>query len=135
MATDYEMLLKRGVKNLPEIVVETSRFEVPKVKGHIQGNKTIISNINDIVNSISRPAAHLVKFLLKELATPGELKGNFLVLGTKVSASRINEKINEYVQKYVICPVCKKPDTKLKKEGDFMFISCQACGAKKSIKE
>ena len=132
---EYEELLKRGMKLLPDVVVEVSRFEIPKVRGHLQGNKTIVSNINQIVETLRRPIAHLVKFLLKELAAPGEVKGNFLVLGTKISASRINEKIDEYVKRYVICPVCKKPDTKLKKEGDFMFISCQACGAKKVIKE
>jgi translation initiation factor 2 subunit 2 len=132
---DYEAILKRGLKQLPEVVVETSRFEIPKVRGHLQGNKTIISNINEIVETLRRPAEHLVKFLLKELATPGELKKNFLVLGTKISASRINEKIEEYVNKYVICPECKKPDTKLRKEGGFTFIICQACGAKKSVRE
>lgn len=131
----YETLLKRGMKQLPEVVVEISRFETPKVKGHIQGNKTIISNINEIVEKLRRPAAHIVKFLLKELATPGEIRGNFLVLGTKISASRVNEKLEEYVQRYVICPECKKPDTKLKKEGGFTFIICQACGAKKTVKE
>ncbi|HME86959.1 MAG TPA: translation initiation factor IF-2 subunit beta [Candidatus Nanoarchaeia archaeon] len=132
---DYEKLLKRGMKELPEIVVETSRFEVPKVMGHMQGNKTIISNINQIVETLRRPSAHVVKFLLKELATPGEIKGNFLVLGTKTPASRINEKLQLYVQRYVICSECKKPDTKLKKEGGFLFMTCQACGAKKSVKE
>lgn len=131
----YQELLKRGLKELPEVVIETSRFEVPKVKGHIQGNKTVISNINEIVEYLRRSSAHVVKFLLKELATPGEIKGNFLVLGTKTPASRINDKISEYVQKYVMCPVCKRPDTKLKKDGNFIFINCQACGARKAIKE
>ena len=135
MIADYQELLKRGIKQLPEVAEEISRFEVPKVKGHIQGNKTIVSNINEIVEKLRRPAAHIVKFLLKELAAPGEIKGNFFVIGTKISASRINEKLTGYVDKFVICPVCKKPDTKLKKEGDFIFISCQACGARKSVKE
>lgn len=132
---NYEATLKRGLKQLPDIVVEVSRFETPKVRGHIQGNKTIISNINEIVTTLRRPAAHIVKFLQKELAAPGEIKGAFLIFGTKISAQRINEKIEEYVKKYVICPECKKPDTKLKKEGDFLFIVCQACGAKKTVKE
>jgi translation initiation factor 2 subunit 2 len=133
--TNYEELLKRGIKQLPPVIVETSRFEVPKVMGHIQGNKTIISNITQIADTIRRPVEHLVKFLLKELATPGEVRKNFMILGTKMSASRINEKIEEYVKKYVICPECKKPDTKLKKESGFIFIICQACGAKKTVKE
>jgi len=132
---DYEKLLKRGMKKLPEVVAEVARFEVPKTRGHIQGNKTIISNINQIAETLRRPVAHLIKFLLKELAAPGEIKKQFFIIGTKVSASRINEKIEAYVSKYVICPECKKPDTKLKKESGFMFIACQACGAKKTVKE
>ena len=79
MSSDYDKLLKRGIKQLPEVVEEVSRFEIPKVKGHIQGNKTIISNINEIVEKLRRPSAHIVKFLLKELAAPGEIKGNFFV--------------------------------------------------------
>lgn len=135
MEMSYEELLKKGIKNLPEVTAEKSRFEVPKVKGHIQGNKTVISNINDITEIIRRPAEHLLKFLLKELAAPGELKNNLLIIGTKISASRVNEKLSEYVAKFVICPECKKPDTKLKKEGGFTFISCQACGARKCVRE
>lgn len=134
-SANYEELLKKGMKNLPEIAVETLRFEVPKVRGHLQGNKTVISNINEITEIIRRSAEHLLKFLLKELAAPGELKRNLLIIGTKISASRVNEKLNEYVNKFVICPECKKPDTKLKKEGGFTFIICQACGAKRCVKE
>jgi translation initiation factor 2 subunit 2 len=132
---EYEQLLKRGMKQLPEVVAEVSRFEVPKVLGHIQGNKTIISNIQQIADTLRRPVEHIVKFLLKELAAPGEVKKSFFVIGTKMPAARINEKLELYVSKYVICPECKKPDTKLKKEGGFLFITCQACGAKKAVKE
>jgi translation initiation factor 2 subunit 2 len=64
------------------------------------------------------------------LATPGELKKKALIIGTKTSASRINEKINNYVNKYVLCKECGKPDTKLTKDGDITFLKCMVCGAK-----
>jgi len=35
----YEELLKRARKELPELSEEVGRFEVPKVRGHIQGNR------------------------------------------------------------------------------------------------
>ena len=44
MALDYENMLKEGKSKLPEISVSKERFEVPKVKGHIEGNKTIIES-------------------------------------------------------------------------------------------
>ncbi len=131
---NYEELLERGMKNLPEIAKETFRFEIPKVRGHIEGNKTIISNMNQIADILHRPKEHILKYLQKELATPGEFKGSILVFGTKISASRINEKIEQYTKEYVLCKECGKPDTKLFKESDFLFVKCQACGAKHSVK-
>lgn len=124
-----------GKKQLPERVLAKERFEIPKVVGHIQGNKTVISNFSQIASTLMREPSHLLKFILKELATPGELQGNLLIIGTKVSASRINDKIKEYAESYVVCPDCGKPDTKIFREGNVMFLKCQACGAKQHIKK
>jgi len=131
---DYNKLLERARKNLPESVLKSERFEYPKVIGHIQGNRTIIGNFYQIADALHREPQHLLKYVLKELATPGELKTAALIIGTKVSAARINEKIARYVREFVLCPECKKPDTKLSKEDKIMFMKCQACGAKHAIK-
>ena len=131
---EYKELLKRARSQLPEDILETMRFEIPKIMGHIQGNKTIIVNLQQIADTIRRPVEHLLKYVLKELATPGDLKSAGLILGTKVNAARINEKIAEYAKDYVLCKECGKPDTKVVMEGDFNFLKCTACGAKHSIK-
>ncbi len=131
---EYEKLLKKARKELPESVLKTERFEIPKVKGHIEGNKTIISNFEQIAGTLGRPIEHLLKYVLRELATPGEMRKGSLIIGRKVSASRINEKIQQYANEFVLCPECKKPDTKLMKEDRFTFIKCLACGAKHTVK-
>ena len=131
---DYEALLKRGRERLPESALHVERFEVPKARGHIEGNKTVISNFNQIADILRRDQKHLLKYLLKELATPGELKPAGLVLGAKVSASKINEKLQQYADEFVICRECGKPDTVLQTEGGFAFMKCQACGARKAVK-
>lgn len=129
----YEQLLETAYKNLPETVKTAERFESMKVMGHLQGNQTVISNFQKIAQHLRRTPEHLLKFILKELAAPGELKGPFLILGTKIPASRINEKIEEYTEQFVLCKECRKPDTKLIKEGSYVFIKCQACGAKHTV--
>ena len=86
-------MLKRGRSSLPESVFEKERFEIPKVKGHIEGNKTIISNFKQIATLLGRKPEHMLKFILKELAAPGGLKPKGLLIGAKVGASKINEKI------------------------------------------
>ena len=130
---DYSQLLEKAKKELPAKSETHERFEVPKVRGHVQGNKTVISNFPQIASAINREVDHLLKFLLKELATPGEMKNQMLFIGRKVSAVMINDKIDKYVKEFVLCKECKKPDTKLIKEDKIWFISCQACGAKHPV--
>lgn len=130
----YEQLLERARKNLPEGSYKPERFEVPKVVGHIQGNRTIISNFYQIAAVVRRPQEHLLKYVLKELATPGEISSTALIIGTKVPASRVNEKIQQYVKELVICQECGKPDTALLKEDKITFLKCSVCGAKKAVK-
>jgi len=126
-------MLQKAKSELPQEVKATERFEIPKVKGHLQGNKTVISNFFQIVDILHVDIQHLLKYLLKELATPGEIQNTLLIFGTKLSASKINEKIERYAKEFVICKECGKPDTKLIKEGNFMFIKCNACGAKHPV--
>jgi translation initiation factor 2 subunit 2 len=131
---DYEKALKRGRENLPESVFEKERFEIPKVRGHLEGNKTVISNFKQIASVLRRPVEHLMKYVLKELATPGDLRPAGLILGTKVAASRFNGKIKQYADEFVFCPECGKPDTQLVKEGELLYKKCQACGEKVPVK-
>lgn len=130
---DYNNLLEEAYSKIKPIESKIDRFEVPKVEGHIEGNKTIITNFKQICSYVRRDCAHMLKFLLRELATPGSVKGERLVLTRKISSSLINEKIKLYTENYVICRECKKPDTEIIKEGDFNFIHCLACGAKKPV--
>ncbi len=127
-------MLKKARKELPDIKKSEERLEIPKVLGHIQGNKTVISNFHQIANVLGRKPEHLLKYLLKELATPGSLKTNALILGRKISARLINEKITSYVELFVVCHECKRPDTKIVKEGSVTFMKCLACGARHPIK-
>ncbi len=132
---DYKVILESVRKNLPEVVFIKERFEIPKALGHIQGNRTIISNFLQIASSLRRDVDHLLKYVLKELATPGEIKkSGALILGTKVPASRINEKIRQYANEFVLCLECGKPDTQIVREGELTYMKCTACGAKNFVK-
>ena len=126
-------MLERGKKLLPETVTASERFTVPKVTGHLEGNKTVISNFFQICNTLGRTPEHLLKYISRETAAKGELKRQLLVFNTKIPSSKINEKIETYVDSFVLCKECGKPDTKLYKEGVITFMKCQACGARHSV--
>lgn len=132
---EYKKLLEGVRKELPEHVFQKDRFEMPKIRGHIQGNRTVISNFLQIANALGREPENMLKFVLRELATPGEIKkSGSVIMGSKVPASRINEKIKQYANSYVFCYECGKPDTKIEKEGNLSYIKCTACGARHPIR-
>ncbi len=129
---DYKQLLEKAYENVKPSE-ECERFEIKKAEGHIQGNQTIINNLGDIARYIRRKPEELAKFLLRELASSGNLKGERLILTRKVSSKDINDKVEKYVKKYVYCPKCKKPDTELVDETGNRYIKCLACGNKQKI--
>ena len=131
---NYEQLLDEAYKEIKPVESKRDRFEIPHVEGHVEGNKTIISNLNQICDYLRRDCTHLLKFLQRELAAPGKLEKERLILIKKVPSSRINEKIKQYVEEFVMCKECGKPDTELIKQDAFMFLHCLACGAKHSVR-
>jgi len=132
---DYETLLKKAEEELPEIISGGERFTIEKVRGHLEGNKTVVVNLKKIANDLGRDANHLLKYLLRELATPGKYVRDRVIFGTKVSASKINKKIKKYASEFVFCSECSKPDTKLVEEkGGIIYLKCLACGIKKPVK-
>lgn len=126
-------MLKGAREKLPERNENKERFEVPKVRGQIEGNKTIISNFIQISETLGRPAGHLLKYVQKELATPGVPRKQSVIFGSKIPASKFNEKIKQYADEFVFCKECGKPDTKMTKEGDVYYLKCQVCGARYSF--
>jgi translation initiation factor 2 subunit 2 len=134
MANDYEKLLNEAYSKIKPISHSGERFEIPKIEGHFEGTKTILTNIPQIVSYLRRNQEHLIKFLLKELATSGTFRNSVLILQRKIPSLKINEKIQQYSEEFVICRECKKPDTELIKEKGFLFMHCLACGAKHPVR-
>jgi translation initiation factor 2 subunit 2 len=128
-------MLKKAYEKTKVVENSSERFEIPKVSGSVAGKNTIINNIVKISQYIRRPLDHLTKFLLKELATSGKIEGERLILNTKLNSEKVNEKISLYTKEFVICPVCKKPDTNIITEKGLKFKHCEACGAKSPIKQ
>jgi len=130
----YEQLLNEAYKKVKQIDKSEERFEIPKIEGHFEGKKTILTNFFQIASYIRRDPEHFQKFLLRELAAAGQREGDRLVLNIKVPSAKINQKIEQYVNEFVLCNECKKPDTEIIKEDRLSFLRCMACGAKHSIR-
>jgi len=128
----YEDLLDEAYETVKP-VNECERFEILKVKGHHEGTRTIITNFSQVVTCLRRDPDHVIKFLTKELASSGEIRGDRLILSRKLASKDINVKIEKYVNLFVLCPKCKKPDTELEEDKGKAFLRCLACGEKYEV--
>ncbi|MCS7106000.1 MAG: translation initiation factor IF-2 subunit beta [Candidatus Aenigmarchaeota archaeon] len=130
---NYEEMLEKAMKELPAEIKTKQRFEIPQVICEVVGNKTILRNFLEILANLRRDAKHLSKFLLKELATSGNVEDDVLIFQGKISKEIIQKKIEDYVKRFVICKECKNPDTKLLKEDRITVMKCEACGARSAV--
>lgn len=131
---DYEKLLNEAYGKVKKTEDNGERFEIPKVEGHFEGKKTILTNFYQIASHLRRNPEHFQKFILREIAASGQKEGDRLVLNMTVPSTKINQKIEQYVKEFVLCEQCGKPDTELTKEDRLSFVKCMACGAKHSVR-
>ena len=130
---DYNELLKKVQSITSTKSVEEDRFKVPKADIFYEGNTTVLRNFDKITDALNREANHLLKFFLGSIGTAGEISGGRIIFQGKIPARTIQDKLVEYVNTYVLCSECNRPDTHLVKKGRTILIRCDACGAFRSI--
>lgn len=131
---EYEKLLDRALEQIPKAVFEKSRFQIPEADVVIVGNRTVLRNFRSIASAINREPEHLIKYLLRELGAAGNLEGNQAVFQGKFVKSVVDERIKRYVEEFVLCRECGKPDTRLVKRERIQMLKCEACGARASVR-
>jgi len=134
MPDDYSALLKRARAKVPATVGTGERFVMPTAEVLQEGKTTVVRNMADVLDRLNRPSDHLVPILLRELGTAGSYEDGRLVLQGKVSEDNLNARLTKYVETYVICGECGRPDTHLQKDERTTIVKCDACGAHRPVK-
>lgn len=130
----YDQLLARAKKALPDALSSGERFQVPQPDIVYEGKTTILRNFEDIVQAIRRDPDMVLTYLLRELGTAGTMEGRRAVFKSKVTPMNVEERIKSYVEAYVLCQECGRPDTRLVKEDRVAMLECDACGARRPVK-
>jgi translation initiation factor 2 subunit 2 len=135
MSFNYDDLLKRAREQMPDVQIKKERLEIPRIQIQTVGMRTTIANFKEIADALDRDPQHLLKFLTREMATAATFHDSRAIFQGKFRSDSFERLIQRYLDGYVVCPVCKRPDTKLVKEKRLAFLVCNACGAKSAIKQ
>ena len=130
---DYDSLLARAKEEIPEPVSTGERFTLPDLECQLEGKQTIVRNFGDVLDKINRTADEVVSRLLRELGAAGTYEDGRLALQGKHTPKTIQDRLDSYVEMYVICSECGRPDTHLVKQDRTLVLQCDACGGHRPV--
>lgn len=111
------------------------RYKMPKLQSKIEGKgngiKTVVPNMSDIAKALARPPLYTTKYFGFELGAQVIVMADadrYIINGAH-DASKLQETLDGFIEKFVLCKACKNPETDLviTKGGD-INRDCKACG-------
>jgi translation initiation factor 5 len=110
------------------------RYKMPrilaKVEGKGNGIKTVIANMTDIAKALARPPTYPTKYFGCELGaqTHFDLKNERYIVNGEHDANKLQDTLDGFVRKFVLCPACDNPETTLTVKRQTIHSKCKACG-------
>ncbi len=96
----------------------------------------MISNFNDIVKIINRQIEHVHSFFVTELKAVCSIDSMCrMIIKGKFGQRQIKSIFRKYIDDYVICNSCNKPNTTLIKDSitRIYFLKCEICLSSRSV--
>jgi len=101
-----------------------------KVEGSGNGIYTKITNLDEIAQDLKREPTHILKFFGFELATLTRTAQDSFIVNGKFAKDTLDNALDIFIDKYVLCGKCSNPETRLIKKGGLIHLECISCGFK-----
>jgi len=119
-----------------EVKDASNRYKMPRLIANVErkgnGVITVIPNMPDIARALGRPPTYCTKFFGYELGaqTHFDLKNDRYIVSGNYDAATLQDKLDIFIKKFVLCKKCDNPETDLEvlsKRG-MITASCRECG-------
>eukprot|EP00056_Hartaetosiga_gracilis_P018003 m.9234 g.9234 ORF g.9234 m.9234 type:complete len:423 (-) comp6308_c0_seq1:108-1376(-) len=117
------------------------RYKMPpviaKVEGAGNGIKTVVPNMSDIAKALGRPPSYPTKYFGVELGAQTKMddKNDRYIINGEHDASHLQDLLDGFIEKFVLCPQCKNPETRLSiPKKKTLHQQCVACGYQGNLK-
>jgi translation initiation factor 5 len=117
--------------NIPKSINDpTYRYQRDTIKIEIHNNNggmTKLDNIETVTTQLGSELDDILKFLKKSLNV-NLIQKNGVFIRKVETQNNIEDKIEEYIQKEILCIKCKNPEFTLEKTKKDKKKTCKACG-------
>lgn len=106
----------------------TYRYRMPrllvKVEGKNTGTKTVLANITQVSKALQRGTEEIVKFFCYSLGSKVSYSkdSNRAVISGTRSAIELQNRLKVYIEHFIVCSVCRVPDTNYSFNGIKVFL-------------
>jgi translation initiation factor 5 len=110
------------------------RYKMPRLQAKVEGKgngiKTVIVNMVDVARALGRPPTYVTKYFGCELGaqTQFDIKNERYIVNGSHDAAKMQDMLDGFIKKYVLCAQCENPETVLKIKKNMIGASCKACG-------
>lgn len=110
------------------------RYKMPviqvKIEGKGNGVRTVVTNMEKVMKALDRPMEYGVKFISIELGTKSQSDPaqHLCRFGGNHSAEALSVCLDKFIDLYVLCAICKNPETVHIIKNNEILSKCKACG-------
>jgi len=110
------------------------RYKMPRLQAKVEGKgngiKTVLVNMVDVARALARPPTYVTKYFGCELGaqTQFDVKNERYIVNGCHDAGRMQDMLDGFIKKFVLCEKCENPETVLKVKKNMIGASCKACG-------
>lgn len=125
---------KVPVAGLTDISDPFYRYQRHSLKVNKLKNKTEIVNLDQVAKDIEREPWMLMEYFKKKFGISFVNKSGTLTTTKDVTQDSFEQCIREFIEYYVLCPVCFLPETDYKITSSTYTLSCRCCSHIEPIK-
>ena len=123
--------------NIPSTVKDPHyRYKMPRIQTTTQGSgngiKTNWVNLPDVASALKVPLEYPIKFIARELGANSDTKSNSYLINGSHGVEQMQELLDKFIRKYVLCPKCHLPEIhgkiRVGKKNEIK-CTCRSCGA------
>ncbi|KAL9076557.1 MAG: hypothetical protein Q9161_000889 [Pseudevernia consocians] len=106
-----------------------------KIEGKGNGIKTVIVNLSSVAQSLARPPSYVIKYFGFELGaqTNTNPADDRWIINGAHEASKLQDYLDGFINKFVLCKMCKNPETEVKIKDEHITLDCKACGRRSDV--
>jgi len=125
---------KINIQGLSDIDDPHYRYTMIKLNVIKQRNKTVIDNLHLVAADLDRNPIMIANFFRKKMGIAMTYKNGILSTSADLNYSHFDNPLREFIQLYVLCGVCKLPETIFFIKDNKVSLECKCCSNKTVIK-